>query len=634
MFKNLFNAQEQDSAALDEAHEAKILVDKISEAQASIEFTMDGKVTGANQLFLDLTGYQLDEIVGRHQAMFTKVNDPQHPLMRQFWEKLNRGEFEGGEFKIIGKGGAEYWVLGRFYPLRDRSGALYKVVNYSMDITDKKKESIDGRTAIEALSKSQALIEFEPDGKIITANDLFLKATGYKLPEVAGQHHSIFCDADYVASKDYQDLWDGLRAGRPRAGEIHRKHKKGHDLYLAASYNPIKNEVGQVIKVMKVAVDITELKKQQLTTEDILREAKEVMSHMADGDLSVRMQGEYTGEFVQLKEAINTCGNKLTDVMSRIKDGANSVTRGAQEIAQGNSNLSERTEQQAGSLEQTASSMEEMTSTVKQNSDNAQQANQLAVSARDQAENGGSVVGEAVTAMSAISESSKQIADIIGVINEIAFQTNLLALNASVEAARAGEQGRGFAVVASEVRNLAGRSATAAKEIKELIEDSVAKVDEGTRLVDESGNTLEEIVVAVKKVTDIVGEIAAASKEQSVGIEQVNRAIMQMDEMTQQNTALVEEAAAASAAMGDEASQLMELVSFFAADGMPTTGSTGTGQGYITGGAAPVAYGGAERRAADRPWSGQDTASAASEAVSEPAPAEKTGTDDGDWEEF
>jgi methyl-accepting chemotaxis protein len=237
------------------------------------------------------------------------------------------------------------------------------------------------------------------------------------------------------------------------------------------------------------------------------------------------------------------------------------VQQGAEEISKGNTNLSQRTEEQASSLEETASSMEEMTSTVKQTADNAGQANQLAMAARQQAEKGGSVVGAAVTAMSGINAASKKIADIIGVIDEIAFQTNLLALNAAVEAARAGEQGRGFAVVATEVRNLAGRSATAAKEIKALIQDSVARVDEGSKLVDESGQTLEEIVGAVKKVTDIVAEIAAASREQSSGIEQVNKAVMQMDTTTQQNAALVEEAAAASQAIVEQAQALNSLVS-------------------------------------------------------------------------
>ena len=234
--------------------------------------------------------------------------------------------------------------------------------------------------------------------------------------------------------------------------------------------------------------------------------------------------------------------------------------RGAKEIAAGSGHLSQRTEEQSSSLEETASSMEEMTSTVKQNADNASQANQLAVAARDQAEKGGEVVTQAVRAMQDINDSSRRIADIIGVIDEIAFQTNLLALNAAVEAARAGEQGRGFAVVATEVRSLAGRSATAAREIKNLIQDSVRKVQDGSLLVTQSGETLEQIVASVKKVSDIVAEIAAASREQSSGIEQVNRAVAQMDQITQQNAALVEQATTSSQDMAETARRLDQML--------------------------------------------------------------------------
>ena len=242
---------------------------------------------------------------------------------------------------------------------------------------------------------------------------------------------------------------------------------------------------------------------------------------------------------------------------------ARNVKSGTEEITQGNATLNQRTEQQASNLGKTASSMEELTNTVKQNAQNAAEADQLAKVVREQAEKGGLVVKQAVSAMNEINDSSKKISDIIGVIDEIAFQTNLLALNAAVEAARAGEQGRGFAVVASEVRNLAGRSATAAKEIKDLIEDSSGKVNDGSRLVNESGTTLEEIVKGVKKVTDLVGEIASASQEQSIGLDHINTAIAQIDVLTQQNASLVEESTAASRLLGEEASGLGSLVSFF-----------------------------------------------------------------------
>jgi methyl-accepting chemotaxis protein len=288
-----------------------------------------------------------------------------------------------------------------------------------------------------------------------------------------------------------------------------------------------------------------------------------IIAALADGDLTQKIENDYVGAFEQLKSDINTTIDKLTEIMTALLQTAAAVNTAAEEISQGNMSLSQRTEEQASSLEETATSMEEMTSTVQKNTENARQATHLAFNAKSLAEQGGDVVGAAIGAMTEISNSSKKITEIIRVIDEIAFQTNLLALNAAVEAARAGEHGRGFAVVASEVRNLAQRSAAAAREIKGLIEESAAKVEEGTKLTNKSGETLKEIVMAVKKVSEIITEIAAASQEQSAGIHQINKAIAQMDEMTQKNAALVEEAAMASSAMKEQAQSLEEQVAFF-----------------------------------------------------------------------
>lgn len=304
-----------------------------------------------------------------------------------------------------------------------------------------------------------------------------------------------------------------------------------------------------------------------------IQKAVVVARRVADGDLTGDLAdkaAQSIDETGQLLQSLNDMNASLLKIVSEVRSGTEAIATASSEIAAGNLNLSSRTEQQAGSLEETASSMEELTSTVKQNADNARQANGLAMAASEVAVKGGAVVSQVVDTMGSINESSKRIVDIISVIDGIAFQTNILALNAAVEAARAGEQGKGFAVVASEVRSLAQRSAAAAKEIKTLIGDSVDKVDMGTKLVDQAGDTMREILDSVKRVTDIMGEITSASQEQTSGIEQINQAIAQMDQVTQQNAALVEQAAAASASLQEQAGKLAQAVSVFKLDDMQT----------------------------------------------------------------
>ncbi|UZB14363.1 methyl-accepting chemotaxis protein [Xanthomonas phaseoli pv. phaseoli] len=302
------------------------------------------------------------------------------------------------------------------------------------------------------------------------------------------------------------------------------------------------------------------------TADGNLQSLSNLLQSIAAGDLTARMSGEFRGVFAQMRDDANATATQLADIVSSIKASAVSIKGAASEIAAGNQDLSQRTEQQAANLEESAASMEQLTSTVKQNAEGARQANQLALGAASVAAQGGAVVGKVVATMSGIEASSKKISDIISVIDGIAFQTNILALNAAVEAARAGDQGRGFAVVASEVRTLAQRSSGAAKEIKELIEDSVQRVAEGSALVHTAGKTMGEIVSSVQRVTDLMGEISAASQEQSAGIEQVNRAVTQMDESTQQNAALVEEATAAARSLEEQAMQLTQAVAVFKTD--------------------------------------------------------------------
>ncbi|MCW2036990.1 methyl-accepting chemotaxis protein [Xanthomonas campestris] len=353
------------------------------------------------------------------------------------------------------------------------------------------------------------------------------------------------------------------------------------------------------------------------TADGNLQSLSSLLQSIAAGDLTARMSGEFRGVFAQMRDDANATATQLAEIVGSIKTSAVSIKGAASEIAAGNQDLSQRTEQQAANLEETAASMEELTSTVKQNAEGARQANQLAIGAASVAAQGGDVVAKVVETMSGIEASSKKIADIISVIDGIAFQTNILALNAAVEAARAGEQGRGFAVVASEVRTLAQRSSGAAKEIKDLIDDSVQRVAEGSALVHTAGKTMGEVVASVQRVTDIMGEISAASQEQSAGIEQVNQTITQMDETTQQNAALVEEATAAARSLEEQAVQLTEAVAVFKTDA-----------GYV---AAPLPQ---ASRPAVTPAIKAKVVAAGRTAASKPRAVVTTASNEASWQEF
>ncbi|MFT6372959.1 MAG: methyl-accepting chemotaxis protein, partial [Gammaproteobacteria bacterium] len=534
-------------------------IEAIGKSQAVIEFNMDGTIIRANDNFLNTMGYQAVEVQGQHHSMFADTAYKNSSEYRQFWEKLNRGEYEAGEFKRIGKGGKEKWIQASYNPITDLNGKPFKVVKYATDVTEQKLRNADFSGQIGAIGKSQAVIEFNMDGTIIQANDNFLNTMGYRADEIKGQHHSMFADTEYKNSHEYRQFWETLNRGEYQAAEYKRIGKGGKVVWIQASYNPIMDLNNKPFKVVKYATDITGRK-------NAVNEIKRVLLCLSDGDLTTSIEEKFEGEFQELGDAINSFVSELRDTILQINAAANTINEASTEIAEGNADLSSRTEEQASSLEETASSMEELTGTVRLNSENANQANSLASEASTVAIEGGETIKKVVTTMASINESANKISDIIGVIDGIAFQTNILALNAAVEAARAGEQGRGFAVVASEVRTLAQRSANAAKDIKELISDSVSKIENGNVLVNQSGETMEKVVTSIKRVNDIMSEIAAASAEQATGIDEVGKAITQMDEVTQQNAALVEEAAAAAESLQSQAVQLTERVASFKMD--------------------------------------------------------------------
>ncbi|MBH0201227.1 MAG: PAS domain-containing protein [Nitrospira sp.] len=555
--------QAQNAEIAAKTFEVKGITDAISRSQAVIEFNLDGTVIIANDNFLQCLGYRLDEIKGRHHRMFCDPSYANSAEYQVFWATLNRGEFEAGVYPRKHKNGREIWIQASYNPILNAEGTVYKVVKYATDVTAQKLLAIESEGILKAIDRGQAMVGFNMDGTVRSANDIFLNIVGYRLDEIKGQHYRIFCPPDSASGGDCVAFWEKLNRGEFAANVYQWVGKGGKACWLQATFNPISDVSGKPYKVVTFATDITAQKLASADMERLVAEAETILGQVAASDLTQEMTGVYSGELEKVKASVNGVVQNLIQTITTVREVVESIASSSEQITQGNSDLSQRTNEQASSLEETAASMQEITETVKQNADNAKQANQLAIEARATANKGGDITQQAVAAMEEINKSSKKIADIITVIDEIAFQTNLLALNAAVEAARAGEHGRGFAVVAAEVRNLAQRSALAAKEIKGLIHESIQRVTDGSELVNQSGKTLGEIVGSVKRVTDIIAEISAASQEQASGVNQVNKAIMVVDQTTQQNAALVEEITSTSHSMKAQSEELLRRMAMF-----------------------------------------------------------------------
>jgi len=535
--------------------EAKALVEAVGRSQAIIEFKLDGTIITANENFCKALGYALSEIVGQHHRMFVDPAEVNSPAYREFWAKLATGEFDRRQYKRIGKGGREIWIEASYNPV-SRNGKPYKVVKFATDITEQKLKAAEDAGKLDAISRAQAVIEFTPKGEIVSANENFLRTLGYSLDEIRGKHHAMFCDSAYAASEAYRTFWSRLASGEFVADEFLRIGKGGRKVYIQASYNPIFDMNGKVFKVVKFATDVT----RRVENVDHLARA---LNALAEGDLTQSITEPFLPTLEKLRVDFNGASAKLRSTMHTISENAGAIAAASQQIQSASNDLSKRTEQQAASVEETAAALEEITTTVADSSHRAQEAGELVRKTKDNAERSGGVVSQAVDAMGKIEQSAGEIASIIGVIDEIAFQTNLLALNAGVEAARAGDAGKGFAVVAQEVRELAQRSAKAAKEIKELISASNEHVKSGVTLVGDTGRALQEIVGQVLRVDDNVGAIVEASKEQATGLKEINTAVNTMDQGTQQNAAMVEETTAAAHSLAHEAEQLFQMLSQF-----------------------------------------------------------------------
>ncbi|MGO6669874.1 methyl-accepting chemotaxis protein [Rhizobium ruizarguesonis] len=545
------------------SYDSKYILNAISKSQAIIEFDLKGNILKANENFCNALGYRLDEVVGKHHSMFCEPAYTATPEYRAFWARLGRGEYDAGAYKRLAKGNSEIWIQASYNPVF-KGGKPFKVVKFAADITAAKKQAVEDSGKLQAISRSQAVIEFTPKGEILTANENFCKAMGYSLAEITGKHHSIFCDPAYVSTENYSNFWRRLASGEFIANEFVRFGKDGREIWIQAAYNPIVDADGKVYKVVKFATDVT----QRMSAISLLGGA---LRQLSEGDLTRTLDTPFVPSMEQLRHDFNTAIKGLAETMKTIGENASAIAVGSREIGASADSFSKRTEQQAASVEETAAALEEITTTVNDSSRRADEAGRLVAMTKQGAEQSGVVVSNAVAAMGQIEQSSREITNIISVIDDIAFQTNLLALNAGVEAARAGETGKGFAVVAQEVRELAQRSAKAAKEIKALINTSGEHVRNGVGLVGRTGKALEEIVAQVGDIDGNVVAIVEASREQATGLKEINQAVNTLDQATQQNAAMVEESTAASHSLAKEAETLRVLLTRFRLPGQTQT---------------------------------------------------------------
>ena len=542
--------------------DATFVLSAIDRHLALIEFEPDGKIITANEKFCAALGYSLSEIKGKRHGMFCDPGYVNSPEYGAFWQKLARGESDRKDYLRLCKGGQKLWITASYNPVTNGSGKVYKVVKIVTEASASQSafsvtaSGLDKGNVLKALDRSQAIIEFEPNGTILWANANFCKAMGYDLSEIQGRHHSMFCASDFVEKDDYKVFWKELAGGTFQSHQYLRLGKGGREVWIQATYNPVKDPDGKVYKVVKVATDITE----RVATVNMIGEG---LKQLSRSNLDFRLEKANDADMASLVEDFNSSVEHQSETIAQVKSTSASINTLTQDIATASSELSKRTEQQAAAVEETSAAVTEVLKTVKAASERADVANLDARKASEVAAQSGTVMTEAVKAIKNIVQSSQEISQIIGVIDEIAFQTNLLALNAGVEAARAGDAGRGFAVVAQEVRSLAQRSAQAAKEIKTLISGSTEQVRQGVALVDKSGKALEEIVAKVAEIGKQIAEIADTSKQQAHSLSEVVIAVSQIDSMTQHNAAMAEESTAAVVSMRNETQNLFNLVDQF-----------------------------------------------------------------------
>lgn len=545
-------------------------IDAIGKTQAVIEFKLDGTIIGANDNFLKATGYTLEEIEGRHHRMFCEPEYAKSEEYARFWQKLGKGEFDAGEYKRVTKDGREIWLNASYNPIFDAEGRPFKVVKFANDVTALKKRNAEYEGKVSAIGKAQAVIEFDMQGNVLDANDNFLAVMGYDLSDIQGEHHRMFCEADYASSAEYKKFWQKLNRGEFDAGRYKRLGNHGKVVWIQATYNPILDLNGKPYKVVKFAIDITD----QVNMENSIHakaanDSRKVeallacVARAAQGDLTCDIVPEGDEPIDLLAGGISKMIVDLRGVIGDVVAAANGFADASHAIAERATGVAVGTQALGATVEEMNASIDGLTFSINSIAENTSNADYLAKATQQEAEAGARAVAKSIEAMDLINRSSEDIGEIVKVISEIANQTNMLAFNAAIEAARAGEHGLGFSVVADEVRKLAERSSQATKEISKLINESVKRVSTGSEISRQASDAFDKIVSGVAKTTLAISDISKAANEQLLTAREVSTAIQYIAEETEKSAANCDSIARSTDSLNDRAGSLNQTVSGF-----------------------------------------------------------------------